>query len=59
MLPGWASSVDASSAFRDGEGVEHVTEVTAESLYETGALAIEAFRDSDEKRMLNDCTLKI
>jgi hypothetical protein len=29
-------------SFRDDEGVEHVAEVTAASLYEAGALALQA-----------------
>ena len=37
-------------SFRDGEGVEHVAEVTAESLYEAGALALQQFRRSDWSR---------
>jgi hypothetical protein len=37
-------------SFRDGEGVEHVVEVTAESLYEAGALALQQFRRSDWSR---------
>lgn len=37
-------------SFRDGEGVEHVAEVTAESLYEAGALALQRFRRSEWSR---------
>jgi hypothetical protein len=37
-------------SFRDGEGVEHVVEVTAASLYEAGALALQQFRRSDWSR---------
>jgi hypothetical protein len=35
---------------RDGEGVEHVAEVTAESLYEAGALALQQFRRAEWSR---------
>lgn len=31
-------------AFRDGEGVEHSVELTAESLYEASILALDRFR---------------
>jgi hypothetical protein len=34
-------------SFHDGEGVEHVAEVTAESLYEAGALALQQFRRTE------------
>ncbi len=37
-------------SFRDGEGVEHVAEVTAESLYEAGALALQQFRRAEWSR---------
>jgi hypothetical protein len=37
-------------SFRDGEGVEHVAEVTVESLYEAGALAPQRFRRNDWSR---------
>jgi hypothetical protein len=37
-------------SFRDGEGVEHVAEVTAGSLYEAGALASQQFRRSEWSR---------
>ena len=37
-------------SFRDGEGVERVAEVTAESLYEAGALALQQFRRADWSR---------
>jgi hypothetical protein len=37
-------------SFRDGEGVEHLAEVTAESLYEAGALALQQFRRADWSR---------
>jgi hypothetical protein len=37
-------------SFRDHEGVEHVAEVTAESLYEAGALALQQFRRADWSR---------
>lgn len=34
-------------SFRDTEGVEHVAEVRASSLYEAGALALQQFRRGD------------
>ena len=37
-------------SFRDGEGVEHLAEVTAESLYEAGALALQQFRPAEWSR---------
>ena len=37
-------------SFRDREGVEHVAEVIAESLYEAGALALRQFRRADWSR---------
>jgi len=37
-------------AFRDRQGVEHVAEVTAESLYEAGAVALQQFRRADWSR---------
>ena len=37
-------------SFRDSEGVEHVAEVTAASLYEAGALALQQFRRADWSR---------
>lgn len=37
-------------SFRDSEGVEHVAEVAAESLYEAGALALQQFRRADWSR---------
>lgn len=37
-------------SFRDREGVEHVAEVAAESLYEAGALALQQFRRADWSR---------
>jgi hypothetical protein len=37
-------------SFRDGQGVEHVAEITAESLYEAGALALQQFRRADWSR---------
>jgi len=37
-------------SFRDGDGVEHVAEVTAGSLYEAGALALHQFRRSEWSR---------
>ncbi len=36
--------------FRDRHGVEHVAEVTAESLYEAGAVALQQFRRADWSR---------
>lgn len=37
-------------SFRDTEGVEHVAEVRASSLYEAGALALQQFRRGDWSR---------
>jgi len=37
-------------SFRDDDGVEHVAEVTAGSLYEAGALALQQFRRSEWSR---------
>ena len=37
-------------SFRDATGVEHIAEVTAESLYEAGALALQQFRRNDWSR---------
>jgi hypothetical protein len=37
-------------SFRDGESVEHIAEVTAESLYEAGAVAFQQFRRSEWSR---------
>lgn len=37
-------------SFRDGEGVEHLTEIKAASLYEAGALALQQFRRSEWSR---------
>lgn len=37
-------------SFRDRRGVEHVAEVSAESLYEAGAVALQQFRRSDWSR---------
>jgi len=37
-------------SFRDREGVEHVASVTAESLYEAGAVALQQFRRADWSR---------
>lgn len=48
-------------SFRDSDGVEHLTEVTAESLYEAGALALQRFRRSEWSReaSLDACTLRV
>ncbi|SRR5579883_1534685 len=48
-------------SFRDGQGVEHVIEVTAESLYEAGALALQQFRRADWSReaSLDAATLRV
>jgi hypothetical protein len=48
-------------SFRDGEGVEHVAKVTAASLYEAGALALQQFRRSDWSReaSLDTGTLRV
>ena len=37
-------------SFRDEEGVEHVAEVLAASLYEAGAVALQQFRRGDWSR---------
>jgi hypothetical protein len=37
-------------SFRDRDGVEHLVEVAAASLYEAGALALQQFRRSDWSR---------
>jgi hypothetical protein len=37
-------------SFRDREGVEHVAEVTAESLFEAAALALNQFRGAEWSR---------
>ena len=37
-------------SFRDTDGVEHVAEVLAESVYEAAALALKKFRKSDWSR---------
>lgn len=37
-------------SFRDGQGVEHLAEITAESLYEAGAIALQQFRRADWSR---------
>ena len=37
-------------SLRDTEGVEHIAEVTAQSLYEAGALALQQFRRADWSR---------
>lgn len=37
-------------SFRDGQGVEHVAEVFAGSLFEAGALALQQFRRGDWSR---------
>ena len=48
-------------SFRDDDGVEHAAEVTAESLYEAGALALQQFRRADWSRepSLDTGTLRI
>jgi hypothetical protein len=48
-------------SFRDGEGVEHVVEVTAESLYEAGAVALQQFRRAEWSReaSLDTATLRV
>jgi len=45
-----ASSKKCFVSFRDTDGVEHVAEVVAGSLYEAGALALKQFRWSDWSR---------
>lgn len=48
-------------SFRDEDGVEHVAEVTAASLYEAGALALQHFRRGDWSReaSLDTGTLRV
>ncbi len=48
-------------SLRDGDGVEHVAEVTAGSLYEAGALALQQFRRSEWSReaSLDASTLRV
>ena len=48
-------------SFRDPEGVEHVAEVLASSLYEAGALALQQFRRGDWSReaSLDTGTLRV
>jgi hypothetical protein len=48
-------------SFRDGEGVEHVAEVIAASLYEAGALALQQFRRAEWSReaSLDTATLRV
>ncbi len=47
--------------FRDTHGVEHIAEVTAESLFEAGALALQQFRRADWSReaSLDAATLRV
>jgi hypothetical protein len=48
-------------SFRDGEGIEHAVEVTAASLYEAGAFALQQFRRSEWSReeSLDTGTLRV
>jgi len=48
-------------SFRDEEGVEHVAEVMAASLYEAGAVALQQFRRGDWSReaSLDKGTLRV
>jgi len=48
-------------SFRDREGVEHLAEVTAESLYEAGAFALQQYRRSEWSReaSLDTGTLRV
>ena len=48
-------------SFRDEEGVEHVAEIVAASLYEAGAVALQQFRRSDWSReaSLDTGTLRV
>ena len=48
-------------SFRDDEGVEHVAEVMAASLYEAGAVALQQFRRGDWSReaSLDTGTLRV
>ena len=48
-------------SFRDGDGVEHVAEVLAASLYEAGAVALQQFRRAEWSReaSLDTATLRV
>jgi len=48
-------------SFRDEEGVEHVAEILAASLYEAGAVALQQFRRGDWSReaSLDTGTLRV
>jgi hypothetical protein len=48
-------------SFRDRHGVEHVAHVSAESLYEAGAVALDQFRRADWSReeSLDSATLRV
>jgi hypothetical protein len=50
MEESMGSSKKCRVSFRDMSGVEHVTEVLAESVYEAAALALKQFRRSDWSR---------
>jgi hypothetical protein len=50
MEESMGSSKRCLVSFRDESGVEHVAEITAESVYEASALALKQFRRSDWSR---------
>jgi hypothetical protein len=50
ILPAMGQPRKCLITFRDRQGVEHVAEVTAESLYEAGAVALQQFRRADWSR---------
>jgi hypothetical protein len=50
MEESMGSSKKCRVSFKDSDGVEHVAEVVAESLYEASALALKQFRRSDWSR---------
>ena len=61
MLPLMGQSRRCLVSFRDEEGVEHIAEVLAASLYEAGAVALQQFRRSDWSReaSLDTGTLRV
>jgi hypothetical protein len=61
MLPLMGQSRRCLVSFRDEEGVEHVAEVMAASLYEAGAVALQQFRRGDWSReaSLDTGTLRV
>ena len=50
MLPPMGQPRKCIVSFRDRGGVEHVASITAESLYEAGAVALQQFRRADWSR---------